>query len=347
MKYTFFTRYGTLGASSRYRFYMYADLMRKAGHKVKICRFFSDAYLKCLYRNRFINPLYVLGAFLRRFKDMVFSGREAVIEYELLPFIPYWLEKMFIGRSRYVLNYDDNVWEKYTRKPWLRNKYDKLVERAAGVIVANDFLRKKVLPLNQNVIQIPTVVNTDLYKTSLPKFDKFTVVWIGTPVTYSYIEAHADTLRAMSKRFDFELLILARRNLKERTVDGVKMRFMDWSQEREGEVVARSHVGIMPLTDDEFSRGKSAFKIIQYQAAGLPVIASPVGANKDVVRDGLNGFLAGTSVKWVDSLGRLIKEPALYSTMSSASKKASVDYSIQKYFPVFEEFLQKAFNNNS
>ncbi|QSH42203.1 glycosyltransferase family 4 protein [Lentisphaerota bacterium ZTH] len=348
MRLTFLTRYGSLGASSRYRFYLYAELMRGSGHKINVCRFFSDSYLKRLYNGRIRNPLHIPGAFLRRIKDLLLRrGDNMVIEYELLPFMPYFIEKMFIGNSRYVLNFDDNVWEKYKGIPWLRGKYDRLIENAAGVIAANDFLLQKAAFLNKNSTLIPTVVNPELYKSTQAKFDKFTLIWIGTPVTYSYIEAHAETLRAMALQCDFELLIVARRSLRERAIEGVRMRFMDWSQEREGEAVARSHVGIMPLTDDEFSRGKSAFKIIQYQAAGLPVIASPVGANITVVEDGLSGFLAGTKVKWVEAVRRLQNERSLYSTMSAAALRASDNYSIQKYFPKFEVFLKSAFNNKN
>ncbi|MBU8901829.1 MAG: glycosyltransferase, partial [Victivallales bacterium] len=181
------------------------------------------------------------------------------------------------------------------------------------------------------------------------KFDKFTLVWIGTPVTYIYIEKHAATLRKMAEKYDFELLIIARKSLEKGRIEGVNMRFVNWSQERETELLLRSHVGIMPLTDDEFSKGKSAFKLIQYSAAGLPAIASPIGENVTLIDDGQTGFLADSQEEWVEALGKLIDNKELYSRMAENTRKASENYSIQKYFPIFQDFIKNkiAFYNIS
>jgi glycosyltransferase involved in cell wall biosynthesis len=96
----------------------------------------------------------------------------------------------------------------------------------------------------------------------------------------------------------------------------------------------------MPLTDDAFSQGKSAFKLIQYAAAGLPVIASPVGENCKVVEDGKSGFLADSPEAWSEALGKLINDDALYSAMAANARAVSREYSMQKYFPVFRDFIK-------
>jgi len=337
-----FTRYNTLGASSRYRYYMYAARMRDAGEQVNIFNFFDEQYLRCLYRGKNAGIFNILNAYWRRFKSLLKADDNLLIEYELFPFMPYCLERMFLKGRKYILNFDDNVWEKYAGKMFLSGKYDALVRNAAGVIAANDFLYEKVSELNENVIKIPTVVDLDLYQIETNKFEKFTLVWIGTPVTYMYLEKYAETLRQMTEKYDFELLVVARKALENRSIDGVNMRFENWSQEGEIELLLRSHVGIMPLTDDEFSKGKSAFKLIQYSAAGLALIASPVGENIKVIDNGKTGFLADSPEEWLEVLGKLIDDKNLYSNMANAAHEASKDYSIQKYFPIFNDFIKES-----
>ena len=337
-----FTRYNSLGASSRYRYYMYAARMRDAGEQVNISPFFSEQYLRSLYKGKRVSIFSILKSYWQRFKALLHADDNLLIEYELFPFLPYWVEKIFLKRRKYILNFDDNVWEKYNGKMFLSGKYDALVSNAAGIIVANDFLYEKVQELNKNTVKIPTVVDLDLYRIKTNKFDKFTLVWIGTPVTYMYLEKFSDTLRRLAEKYDFELLVIAKKSLEKRRIEGVNMRFKNWSQESETELLLKSHVGIMPLTDDEFSKGKSAFKLIQYSAAGLPVIASPVGENTKVVDSGKTGFLAESPEEWLEALGKLIDDKTLYSNMAENSRKASENYSIQKYFPVFQNFIKKA-----
>jgi len=341
MKLTMFTRYNTLGASSRYRYYMYAARLRDAGEQVDVFNFFDEQYLRRLYKGRRAGIFNILKAYWGRLKSVLNAGDNLLIEYELFPFLPYWMERIFLTRRKYILNFDDNVWEKYVGKMSLSGKYDALVSNATGIIVANDFLYEKVSKINKNVIKIPTVVDLDLYRIKNKKFDKFTLVWIGTPVTYMYLEKHAEILRQMAEKYNFELLVIARKSLENRRIEGVNMRFENWTQEAETELLVRSHVGIMPLTDDEFSRGKSAFKLIQYSAAGLPVIASSVGENIKVVRDGQTGFLADSPEEWLEALGKLIDDKDLYVNMAENTSKASADYSIQKYFPIFQNFIKK------
>jgi glycosyltransferase involved in cell wall biosynthesis len=343
MRLTIFTRYGTLGASSRYRYYMYAERLKEAGFDLKISNFLSNRYLEKLYDKKRVAFWQVIKAYVKRFFTSVAAPENLILEYELFPYMPYWFDRLFLKKRKYILNFDDNVWIKYKNKPYLQGKYDLLVRNASGVIVANDFLMEKVRDLNNNVVKIPTVVDLDNYACEKPKFKKFTVIWIGTPVTYRYLLSYADVLQNLASACDFELLVLAKKELAKERIPGVNMKFVDWSQEKEAELLSRSHIGIMPLTDDEFSKGKSAFKLIQYLAAGLPVIASPVGENNKVVEHGTNGYLADTPENWLECFNKLYKDNDFYSKMADNAVKSSVEYSIQKYSVVMTDFIKNAF----
>lgn len=336
------TRYDRFGASSRCRYYLYEDALREAGFDVRIHPFFRGGYLKRLYADGVKSRLHAGMALLRRLAELPGYGNALYVEYELLPQLPWDFEARFLKNRRFVLNFDDNVWEKYRNRPHLEKKYDQLVRRAAGVIVANDFLAEQLLPLQPNLVKIPTVVDLNSYPEQLEKFPRFTIGWIGTPVTYRYLELHAPVLRKMAENTEFELLVIARRDLASRALPGVPMRFIDWSPETEARDLCRCHIGIMPLTDDPFSRGKSAYKLIQYQAAGLPAIASPVGENRNVIRNGENGFLATTPHEWCRALEQLKNDSALRQRMSGAARTGAGAYSLQRYAPVLIDFLKRA-----
>lgn len=191
---------------------------------------------------------------------------------------------------------------------------------------------------------IPTVVDLDKYSVQKEKFEKFTLVWIGTPVTYCYLEQHLPILQQLTADGSCELLIIADSNLQyTRKLPGVQARYVNWSSECENELLSCSHVGIMPLTDDDFSQGKSAFKLLQYQASGLPLIASPVGENNQVVKPGKNGFLPENAAGWLAACQALQNDQTLYENCSKYARSCAYDYSIQKYFSIYREFVLNTF----
>lgn len=344
----FFPRYSQLGASSRCRFYMYFQRWQKLENNADIAIYpgFSDKYLRKLYKDGAVGKFVQCKEFLSMLFRAMRLPEKLIIEYELVPWLPYKYEKLLLGKRPYILNFDDNVWEKYRNIPGLQDKYDRLCAGAAGVIVANEFLYNKVVRLNENVCLVPTVVDLDKYDAvAAEKFDVFTAAWIGTPVTYKYLEEYQDILQSVFNSPDRKLLVIADKQLGEkRPLKHVNAEYVSWSDSSECEYIKRCHVGIMPLTDDEFSRGKSSYKLLQYQAAGLPLIASPVGENKRVVLPGYNGFLAADKTQWLQAFADLEQNSAVYERCCNGARQQAYEYSIQKYFPLYRDFINKTFS---
>lgn len=340
---TMCTRYTRLGASSRLRFHCYADALRDAGYQVRLDAFYPDDYLRKLYAGSGPSRFLAARALAARLWHTLTLPERLIVEYELLPFVPFSIEKRLLGNRRYILNFDDNVWEKYADSPRLRDKYDQLIAEAAGVIAANAFLREKVSKFNSRVIEIPTAVESADYQLDVPKRPGLALCWIGTPVTYFYLERFAYALRAMASKVDFTLVVIARKSLESRRIDGVKQEFLDWSEATEATEIKRCHIGIMPLLDDDFSRGKSAYKLIQCLAAGLPVIASPVGENCRVVNDAC-GFLADAPSEWSAALEKLT-DPAFYQTLAAGATERSRDYSLETWRPRYVDFVKTCFGD--
>ena len=346
IKIGFFTRYDRLGASSRLRFFSYAKLLKQnSGFDCEVYPFFSDDYLKKFYSTGKKSFFAFLASLFRRF-GQIFSCRAKflVIEYELLPFLPFWVEKLLLRNKKYVLDFDDWVWSKYKDTLFCRGKFDKLISSAAGVIAANDLIFDRCRQLNQNCIKIPTTVDkAALENGEAIKFDNYTIVWIGTPTTYrKHLMPLGDTLRRLTEKFDYQLLVLSALPLPD--IHGVNCRFVEWSENTQYRYLRGAQVGIMPLpADDDFAAGKSAYKLIQYQAAGIPEVASDIGENRVVLADGVTGFLASTPEKWLEALTRLHADGVLREQMAAAASRAGRKYFLQENLAVYSGFLKKCF----
>ena len=331
------TRYTAKGASSRLRFFDYTDALEKAGFAVEKDCFYPEKYLEKLYRTGRRDPLCLAGALMKRLCRAHRLPEALWIEYELLPYLPFWAEALLLRNRRYVLNFDDDIFLRYGQEP---NKLDWLTAGAAGVICANDRLLERVSRHQKNVLKVPTVVNLTKYRNAVELAahaapdHKLMAVWIGTPVTYRYLLDAAEHLRAMYRERPYTLRVIASADLP--PVDGLEMQFFDWSEETEAMLIAEADFGIMPLlANDAFAGGKSAYKIIQYLACGLPVIASPVGENCRVLTPEC-GILASSPEEWARAINNMT-DPALHTGAAIRGR----EYSIEHWGPKVADFLRE------
>ena len=257
---TLWTRYAALGASSRLRFLQFIPELEKNGWCVNAETFFDDEYLHNLYSGGGKSLISLFRSWLHRKRAMRTASPEtpAFIEYELLPYLPYGAEKKFLETRRYVLNFDDDVTLRYRRYPHLRHKFFRLAEHAAGVIVANNALQELFAPFNGNILHLPTVP-PPLPEVAVKKDEHFTLVWTGTPITFPFLAQRQKALAIAAEKLHFKLLIVG----GGAAIDGVDCEVLPWSERTEAEALARAHVGIMPLDDTPFARGKSAYKLIR------------------------------------------------------------------------------------
>lgn len=325
-KLAMFCRYAENGASSRLRFFRYCPFFENAGIKVECYPFFDTAYLERFYAGKGRSFSAIPLGIRRRKKELAALPCDVplLIEYELFPMLWAWYDLQALKKRSFFLNFDDPVWEKYAKIPTLRNKYDTLVSRASGVIVANDLLQERFKNLNANILKVPTAIDLERYKSvSKEKFSRFTLVWIGSPATFHYLTAFQSVLQKMAQCCDFELLIIGKSFWG--PLPGVPSRSVEWSEDTEAELISQAHVGIMPLPDDSFAKGKSAYKLIQYAGAGIPALGSPVGENCKVIEEGENGFLCRTPEEWCRRLQQLSSDKKLRQTMGeTAQKKAQL-----------------------
>ena len=249
--------------------------------------------------------------------------------------------------SRRVFDVDDAI---YVRKPrrlgeaaddslWRRKKFAATCRWVDVVAAGNDVLAEVARVTARAVSVLPTSIDTALYQPSrATAADPPTIAWIGSPENLVYLEMIRPALARLTTRYPtLRMRVICSRfpHWPEVTVEPVV-----WSSATEAEALAGAHIGVMPLTDDAWARGKCAFKLLQYMAAALPCVASPVGANTEAVVDGVNGFHAGNGAEWQRHLESLIRSPELRARFG-ANGRAHVEsrYAMRTYQARYLELL--------
>lgn len=354
MKVLTLTRYGNLGASSRLRSIQYFAWLGAASVNIIHNPLFNNKSLA----DRYEQGSYQLSSLIRNYFERLNTLRRRSefdilwIEKEALPWLPLWVEAFLLSGTPYVLDYDDAVFHNYDkhRNPLVRFFYgrrlDGLMAKAALVIAGNSYLAQRAQQAGARRVEIiPTVIDLNRYPLASRKkasdLDKLPrIVWIGTPATVHYLDLLSDALRELSKHKPFVIRVIGGGQI---VMPGVPVEFVEWSESTEVESIASCDVGIMPLKDSFWERGKCGYKLIQYMACSLPVVASPIGVNTEIVQHGVNGYLANTTAEWVDALEALLTDSALRSRMGKAGRQAVEDkYCIQKTWPKMAELLKEA-----
>jgi glycosyltransferase involved in cell wall biosynthesis len=187
---------------------------------------------------------------------------------------------------------------------------------------------------------LPTPIDTERFVPQEPRLSQSarTIIgWIGNPTGVPYLDELANSLRGLAKVHDFEVHVVG----GTWECDGVKVVCRDWSRDTEVQDTQSFDIGVMPLPDSEWTRGKCSFKLIQYMSCGIPAVASPVGMNREVIREGVNGFVAGSEDEWVEKLGKLLENEGLRRRMGEAGRSLVVqEYSVKALGPRFVEVLR-------
>jgi glycosyltransferase involved in cell wall biosynthesis len=340
-------RYGPLGASSRLRLMQYRPFLERAGIHTSLRNFLSDSYLEALYsrKSRFV---YIFSAYMRALGARSAARRHDMlwIEKEYLPWLPYWLERWVIGSTPYILDFDDAWSLRYEQagSPLLRwlfgTKFKSLLRGAVLTVTANDTLYKWASGQGaRKLLLLPTVVNLDHYVVSPEPENIFTIGWIGTPLTASYLDVIAEPLHQLAKEAPLRLLIIGAPN---KTIPGVDCVHLPWSESTEAQSIGQCHSGIMPLPDTDWARGKSGYKLIQYMAMGRSAVASAVGANRQIIEHGHTGYLASTPEDWLIYLRALRDDPSLRRAIGAAARqRAEKNFSLQVTAPILIDEIRR------
>ena len=344
-------RYTSKGPSSHVRFYQYLPYLEEAGLSFDVHPFFGDAYIDALFNRHPQNILGIISSYFQRIFTILKSGRYDLVwmQYELLPFIPYCLENIFLkGITKLVVDYDDAVFHRYDTHPQplirslLGNKIDRIMKSAALVIAGNPYLADRALQAGSRRVEIlPSVVDLQKYPLDSSRQingEPLRIGWLGSPATSQHLLVIENVIKKILLD-GFRFIIIGADPPK--AFSGYPVESLKWSPEKEAELIKTLNVGVMPLIDASFERGKCGYKLIQYMACGLPVIASPVGVNKEIVDNGKNGFLASNENEWLEALSKLKADAVLRQHMGRNGRKLVEEkYSLQVCSPKLISLLK-------
>jgi glycosyltransferase involved in cell wall biosynthesis len=346
--------------SQRYRFEQYLSLLGKAGYTFEWSPLLGETADRIFY-SRGRTPLKVLILFwnvIKRASDMLRFRRYDVvfIQREALFLGTAFFERRAAKSGAYVIfDFDDAIWLADTspgnlRWEWVKcpSKLFDSIRAAHQVIAGNEFLAAKARPFNPHTVVIPTTVDTDTHvpKPALRGGAAVVIGWSGSVSTVKHVERLLPVLQKLKDKYGdrihFRILGVA-------AVDFVlpDLICVPWTADTEVNELNRFDIGIMPLPDDEWSRGKCGLKALSYLACGIPAVVSPVGVNAEVITHGMNGFLAASDEEWLASLELLVADPSLRVKLGTAGRelvisKYSVAANAGKYLAVFEAHRTRA-----
>ncbi len=351
MKVLALTRYNYLGPSSRLRFYQYLPYLKEHGIAVTIAPLLGDDYLSNLFAGKPHPRSLITLKYLHRISDLMKSRNYDLlwIEKELFPWIPGWTEQ-FLGLLKvpYVLDYDDAIFHSYdlNKRKFVRfflgDKIKKIMAGAAIVIVGNNYLADYAHRSGAARVEvIPTVIDLNRYNN--PHFHSnklFTIGWIGSPSTAKFLYLVQSALAEVCYEGHAQVVLVGSGPI---LMQNVQLDIRSWEENSEVKQIQSFNAGIMPLFDEPWERGKCGYKLIQYMACGVPVVASPVGINSEIIEHGINGFVARDRQEWVYYLNLLKNQPDLCIKLGEMGrKKVESHFCVQVTAPLLAKLLQKA-----
>lgn len=348
----FFTKYSQKGASSRIRVYGYRDYFLKSGYRnVNIYSLFSDQYLENLYSNKKLkNIIVVIICYFRRFINLIRfkliskPGDLLWVEYELFPYLPFFIESFFVNNSKVicVFDFDDPIYRQYDKFYFLKNKFKKLLSNSKIIFISSKSMKNDILNIINiekihNIYELPTPLDFEYQPKSILEYDKkafrflynkpcnpIRIGWIGSPSTFKFLEKELIKMKDIINNKDYEIKIMGISDADKKKYESItNLSFFDWSESNQSIFLDNIDIGLMPLDKSIWSSHRDYFKIALYSSRGIPVIAHSNDANKALLNTDINIILAsfGDFNKKIRSIAKdSFDEINIYKSRSYAFK---------------------------
>lgn len=355
MKILFVAQYGPLAASSRTRVFDYLPLLRKAGITCDVRVVISDDLIKRNTRGIFSRLLYYVLSYSRAWwtgwvcvctapqYDAIFI-QKALFSFPIPRLLRRYRHKIFFDfdDAIFTLENPNAGWINRLRTRRRAMAVPAMLQTAHCAIVENAYTAEFAAQYCPRVSQITGPIDTARYvPAKKPANEKIALGWIGSQWTTRYLDTIRDPLAALSRQYpNLELRLIGAGDFD---VPNLKIARIDWALETEVGHLQTFDIGLMPLPDDPFTRGKGGYKLLQYMACGLPVVASPVEINREIVTPGETGFLAETDAEWIEFLGALIENKTLRNRLGDAGRTRVVaHYALEKSSEHLLALLQRS-----
>jgi glycosyltransferase involved in cell wall biosynthesis len=339
--------------STRYRLSQYFPLLAENGIECHLSPFLDSEQYDLFYRpGRLLEKIpRLFSSCLRRLRDLLQSRHydAILVSREAIPFGPPWIEELIplLSRRPLLFDFDDATWISYRSPTYgalgqllkFPGKTARLIQASQHVFAGNSTLAQYASQFHPRVTLLPTTVNPDRFAPPpRPLAPPFTIGWVGSHSTSQYLRLITNAIMDASQEIDVELKIVGSTN----KIEGfakvgpkqLKIEYQDWKLENEVSDFQQLDLGLYPLVDNEWTRGKCGFKAIQYLAAGVPCVASPVGTNLEIIEDGRNGLLAESPEEWRSAILRLLTDrPFRDRVIAEGYRTVQERYSLEVHGP--------------
>ena len=318
-------------ASCRARVYQYIAYLEKFAINAKVIDYLSlersICDIKSLRPSLFLKIKSFIFKKVQTLKVLAHAGRyDVIIVHRVL--LSVWEQNLLkFVNPRIIFDFVDALY----LVPQLEKRFNNMLKISRHLITESKANFRYAQKLNQKVALIATPVDLYRYYPKIQSKEAYPVVigWIGSSFTVKYLEILKDVFRALKEKYR-ERIIIKFVGSGELDWNGIHYQRAEWSLNTELGQLQSFDIGVMPLEDNEWCRGKGGYKLLLYMAVGIPCVASPVGINKEIVQDGLNGFLAVSKEEWINRLSVLIENRSLRNKMGpEGRKKAEALYSYQ------------------
>jgi glycosyltransferase involved in cell wall biosynthesis len=279
--------------------------------------------------------------------DVVYIFREAALLGP--PLLERWIHH--VG-APIIFDFDDAIFVSYRSPANGYLSYLKFAAKtrticriASHVMVGNPYLAEYARQVNDRVTIVPTTIDTDKYTVPAKKASRPPVIgWTGSYSTVQHLDLLRGALERLAKQEPFRLRVIGTPTYQ---LSGVEVDAMPWRSDTELEDLAPIDVGVMPLPDDAWSKGKCGLKALQFMALGIPTVCSPVGVNTEIIQDGENGFIASSDDEWVEKLSRLLRSAELRGRIGRSGRvtvehKYSAKTQAPRVYEILKSVLREA-----
>jgi glycosyltransferase involved in cell wall biosynthesis len=343
--------------SQRFRIEQWSGVLDQLGIRVSLAPFADDRLTSLLYQpGRTAQKIAgMIAGFTRQLRRVAGAGRgDAILIHRTACLAgPALLERaLALWRKPVLFDFDDAIYLRHTSGAnrlfdWLKfpGKTAALCRLSSLVVAGSEYLAGYARQYNPRVVVVPTSIDTDLYAAGVPenRSGHVTIGWTGSATSLTYLEEFAPVLQELLRRRHVEIRVQSNRPPD---LSGVPVVWQPWSPETEIQEIRRYHIGIKPMRDDPWARGKCPMKELQYMALGVPAVCSAAGSSVEAIRDGENGFLAASADQWLEHLTRLVDDGALRRKIGLAGRQTVEErYSLRVCARRFAEAVRSVVEN--
>ncbi|PCJ25695.1 MAG: group 1 glycosyl transferase [Flavobacteriales bacterium] len=341
--------------SQRFRFEQYLMFLNQEGYEYSSFSFLDKKHFNILYQpgHFFFKSWGILKGFINRFLLLLQLNQYSIIfiHREVTPIGPPIFEWVIskILKKRIIYDFDDAIWLKNTSDTnhfistiKRHSKVSLICKWSTIVMCGNHFLMNFSKKYNNDVIYMPTTIDTENSHNQLKQQvnEMVTIGWTGTHSTIKYLYEIEPILFRLQQELHFKFVVISDKNPLFSKLD---YDYIPWNKKNEIKDLLRFDIGIMPLLNEEWAKGKCGFKALQYMALGIPSVISSVGVNIEIIEDGVNGYLVDTDSEWTQKLSALINSTQLRMTLGKEGRKTiNEKYSVLANKQKFLDSLKKA-----